>query len=131
MRRRGGMMKKFLIILLVLTGGFAMVKAEALAGRRMPGIKLKTAKRYKKYIKVTWGRNTRVDGYKIYAAKDKKFHHCLGGVNVKGNHYTEYKIRVNQRKLKKMRYVQIVGWKKKKGKVYHTRLTRRSIRKVK
>ena len=102
---------------------------------KLPDMKLKTVKRSKKYIKVSWKRNKKVDGYKIFAAKDKKFKKCLGGINIKGNKYTQYKIRVNgkninKKKMKQMKYIQIVGWKKINGKIYYTDLNKKSLKKV-
>ena len=105
---------------------------------KLPDMQIKKIKRTKKKIQVTWKRNKKVDGYKIFMARDKKFKKCIGGVEINKNKYTQYTIKpsrkneinLNKKKMKQIKYIQIVGWKKINGKIYYTDLNKKSLKKV-
>lgn len=106
---------------------------------KLPDMKIKKIKRTKKKIQITWKRNKKVDGYKIFMARDKKFKKCIGGVEINKNKFTQYtiqpnkknEINLNAKKMKQIKYIQIVGWKKINGKTYYTDLNKNSLKKVK
>lgn len=101
----------------------------------LPTIKILKVKKLKGTVEIKFKTSKKVDGYDIYFSNTKTFNNQLstrvktwkkGVLRPKRKAYKRLK-----KKLKKVKYVKIIGYKKKKGLTYFTKTTNKSLKKIK